>query len=276
MYKLIAIDLDNTLLNDDKEISRENIDLLNKLIDRGYEVVIATGRRYHSAKSLSQPINRPLTILANNGSIARHSWDDRLLFESPIAREDFISLVARGKARDLHPIIHVNSYEAGYDIIVEKDIRDQAYGNYFNNYEERYKRVDSYLDIEDEKVLALVYLGDKLTMKEFYLDIRETYNNKYSSHVAENIKAAEALLELMSPLGCKWQGLEKYARLRGIKEEEIISIGDDNNDISMIENAGLGIAMKNATEAVKNVADIVTEEDHNHSGPARELRRILL
>ncbi len=73
MYKLIAIDLDGTLLDDHKEISKENIQLINKLIERDYEVVIATGRRYWSAKELTKTINKPLVILANNGSIVRET-----------------------------------------------------------------------------------------------------------------------------------------------------------------------------------------------------------
>ena len=79
----------------------------------------------------------------------------------------------------------------------------------------------------------------------------------------------------MNPLGCKWQGLQEYAKGRGFREEEIIAIGDDNNDISMVKNAGLGIAMKNASKNVKSVADIVTERNNNESGVGFELQKIL-
>lgn len=79
----------------------------------------------------------------------------------------------------------------------------------------------------------------------------------------------------MNPLGCKWQSLQEYAKERGIREGEIIAIGDDNNDTPMIKNAGLGIAMKNASKDVKSVADIITEKDNNDSGVAFELKRVL-
>ncbi|NMB08380.1 MAG: Cof-type HAD-IIB family hydrolase [Tissierellia bacterium] len=275
MYKLIAIDLDGTLLDDHKEISKENIQLINKLIERDYEVVIATGRRYWSAKELTKTINKPLVILANNGSIVRETKKDRILFEKHLNIEDFRTVVGSGKERNLHPIIHVDNYENGYDLIVEMDIENQAYGNYFNKDEKRYKKVQSYLEIEDEKVLAVVYLGSKADMKDFYLDINKNYPNKYNVHIVENIRAAEALLEIMNPLVCKWQSLQEYARERGIKESEIIAIGDDNNDFPMIKNASLGIAMKNASKNVKSVADIITEKDNNKSGVAFELKKIL-
>ncbi len=118
-------------------------------------------------------------------------------------------------------------------------------------------------------------MGNKLDMEDFYLEINENHSDKYNFHIVENIKAAEALLEIMHPLVCKWQGLQEYAKERGIKEREIIAIGDDNNDITMLENAGLGIAMKNASENAKSIADVITEKDNNQSGVAYELNRIL-
>ena len=275
MYKLIAVDLDGTLLDDKKEISKENIELINELIERGYEVVIATGRRYWSAKELTKSIYKPLVILANNGNIVRETEKDQIIIEKYLNIEDFQAVVERGKQKDLHPIIHVDNYENGYDMIVELDIKNDSYGNYFSPDEKRYKRVNSYLDIKDEKILAVVYLGEKKKMEEFYLDINKNYPNKYNVHIVENIRAAEALLEIMNPLGCKWQSLQEYARERGIREDEIIAIGDDNNDTPMIKNAGLGIAMKNASKDVKSVADIITEKDNNDSGVAFELKRVL-
>ena len=91
----------------------------------------------------------------------------------------------------------------------------------------------------------------------------------------ENIQNAEALLEIMNPLGNKWLSLKEYAQKKGISPEEIIAIGDDNNDAQMIKNAGCGIAMKNASQQVKKVADIITEKDNNQAGVAFELRKIL-
>ena len=79
----------------------------------------------------------------------------------------------------------------------------------------------------------------------------------------------------MNPLGCKWLSLSEYAKEKDIAKEEIITIGDDNNDAEMIKNAGCGIAMKNASEGVKQVADIITEKDNNESGLSFELRKIL-
>ena len=137
MYKLIAIDLDGTLLNDDKEISLENIKTIQELIEKGYEVVIATGRRYWSAKDLTKVINRDITILANNGNVVRNSSNDEVLNAKYIELKDFRTIVKEGKERNLYPIIHVDGYEEGYDIIVELESENE---NYFN-----FLKIKSYL-----------------------------------------------------------------------------------------------------------------------------------
>ena len=97
MYKLIAIDLDGTLLDDKKKIPRENIEVVNQLIDMGYEVVIATGRRYWSAKELTKDIDRSMVILANNGNVVRHTKDDQVIIKKYLDLEDFRIVIEEGR-----------------------------------------------------------------------------------------------------------------------------------------------------------------------------------
>ncbi|MCF6465755.1 Cof-type HAD-IIB family hydrolase [Clostridium sp. Cult2] len=275
MFKLIAIDLDGTLLDDKKNIPEYNIKMVKKLIDKGYEVVIATGRRYWSAKQLVKSINRPMVILANNGNIVRDTKDDGIIIKKYLDLKDFKTLVKEGKERGLYPIIHVDQFKDGIDLIIEMDKAHEKYHNYIAQSEERYKKVENYLEIKEDNILAVVYAGGKEELESFHFDINERYPNRYNSHIMENIVVAEALLEIMNPLGCKWLSLSEYAKEKGIAEKEIIAIGDDNNDAQMIKNAGCGIAMKNASEGVKEVANIITEKDNNESGVAFELKKIL-
>ena len=271
MYKLIAIDLDGTLLDDKKRISKDNLNTIYKLIDKGYEVVIATGRRYWSAKQLIKDIDNPLIVLANNGNIVRDTKNDEIIIKKYLNLDDFKILIQEGRKRGLYPIIHIDNYDDGYDIIVEMDKDHKGYNNYLSKDEKRYRKVEDFLEIYEDKILAVIYVGSKEDMENFHFHINEKYPNKYNSHVMENIQISEALLEIMNPLGCKWLSLLEYAKVKGISRSEIIAIGDDNNDIQMIKNVGLGIAMKNASEHVKSTADIITEKDNNESGVAFEL-----
>ena len=123
--------------------------------------------------------------------------------------------------------------------------------------------------------MAIVYANTKNTLYPFYKEIKAKYPNIYNTHIMENMDLSEAMLEIMHPLGSKWLSLAEYAKSLNIKPEEIISIGDNNNDICMVENSGLGIAMKNGSQRLKEVANITTKKDNNESGVAFELKRVL-
>ncbi len=271
LYKLIAIDLDGTLLDDNKAIPKENLDTINELIKRDYEIVIATGRRYWSAKELTKKIDGHMTILANNGNIVRNSENDKVIFSKYLNMEDFRIVVEEGRKRNLSPIIHIDGYEDGIDMIVEFS---GDYQDYLEN-DNRFKKVNDCLEISDDRILAVVYGDYKEAIYPFYEDIKNRYPNAYNIHIMENIKFAETMLEIMNPLGSKWISLLEYASTLNIKAEEIIAIGDDNNDLEMIKNAGLGIAMKNASTLVKSSAEIISDRDNNEAGVAFQLKRVL-
>lgn len=275
MYKLIALDLDGTLLNDKKEISKENLDLIHNLIKDGYEVVIATGRSYYSARALTNNIKEHLIYICNNGNIVRDAIDDRSIFSNYLDVQDSIIILEEGISRNLSPIVHVNFFEEGYDILVNKDFNTKLMYSKEPNYYSRAKIVESKLEDKLDRVLAIVYPGKLDILKDFHYAIHEFYPDKYNSHVMENANQAEALLEIMNPMGTKWNTLIKYANSIGIKAEDIICVGDNNNDIEMIMNAGLGLVMKNGSELAKKVADLVTLRDNNESGVAFELKDIL-
>lgn len=274
-YKMIAIDLDGTLLTDEKKISNLNKLIIKKAMSAGYEVVIATGRRYSTAKKFVEDIDDDLVILANNGNVVRNIKDDKVLLKKYLDKKDFHILIEEGKKIGLYPIIHVDYFDEGFDIIVEFDVDDTKYSNYLSSNIDGYKKVEDFLRVEDPRVLTVVYVGDKDMLESFHQNIIHRYPDKYSSHVMENLTAAGALLEVMNPLGSKWLSLLEYSKEKGISKEQIIAIGDDNNDIEMIEKAGLGIAMKNGSEKVKKVADIITEVDNNENGVASVLKKVL-
>lgn len=275
MYKLIAMDLDGTLLTDNKNISLENLKFIYQIIDLGYELVIATGRRYFSAKEFTKDIKRKITILANNGNIIRSSPDDKFILSKFLNKDDLKNVMITGNKRSLYPIVHVDYYEDTIDMIIEKQASDSSYSNYLSKDEKRYKILPSEEIYELDRVLALVYPGKKDTLELFYKEINTKYPDLFNIHILERIHSAEAMLEVMNPLGSKWKSLLEYSSSKSILASEIIAIGDDNNDLEMILNAGLGISMKNGSVLMRDAADLITQRDNNNSGVAFELRRIL-
>lgn len=275
LYKLIALDLDGTLLDDQKKISKENLDFINDATMAGYEIVIATGRRYFSAKELTTDIPNEMTILANNGNIIRNSLSDKILYNTFMDKGDIEKVLTMGKSYDLHPIVHVDHFEKGIDMLVEKYICDGDNCIFLPIGEKRFEIISTEELFEQDRVLALVYPGERARLTDFYEELNDRFPEVYNSHVLENLQTVEAMLEIMNPLGSKWKSLVEYAATKGIKPEEIIAIGDDNNDLEMILHAGLGISMKNGSDLTIEAADLVSERDNNDSGVAFELRRVL-
>lgn len=194
-YKMVALDLDGTLLDDSKRISRYSMEVLRALRAINKEIVIATGRRYRYAKALFANWGFPVTILSSGGACARNTGDDRKITSRCLETELFL------------------------DRIMEKH-------------------------------------GDRL-----------------HCHLLTTLKRIGPVLEIMNPLGAKWRALADYAGSLGILPGEIVALGDDNNDVEIIKNSGLGIAMKNATGSVKAVAvaGAVTLYSNNEDGAAKAL-----
>ncbi|EOD01592.1 Cof-type HAD-IIB family hydrolase [Caldisalinibacter kiritimatiensis] len=274
-YKLIAIDLDGTLLNDDKKITQDNIEILRELNKRGIEIVIATGRRYWSAKQLTKVLGLDLVIIANNGNIIRDITDDKLMVTKYLDEDAFRKLIEIGKSRGFHPIIHVDHYDEGYDIVTEFKKEDDRYCSYLSKIEDRYRVISDLSKYENPKAVVTCYVGEYDELEQFQKEVLAKSPYNYNTHIMRKTKIG-SILEFMNPLGSKWLSLKEYAESKGISPDRIIAIGDDNNDIEMIQNAGLGIGMKNGTKEVKKAADIITEKTNNESGVAHILKKIFM
>lgn len=271
-YKMVVTDLDGTLLNDDKKISRMDVEILNKLHELKIEIVIATGRNYYLAKKLTEQIkNINPVILANNGAMVRRSHTDEVLECNYLDFEYFRKIYEQGLKYNLHPVLHVDEYINGYDMIYEQENTDEMYQGYIAKNNKRAKLTTFEHSINN--ILAVCYLSENKKLNDLYLETNKINDGKFNSLCNMNLKN-KALLEFLHIDGCKWRSLKKYSESVNICANEIVSFGDDNNDIELILNSGFGIAMKNGTESCINAADKVSEFDNNNSGVCKELLKL--
>lgn len=231
-YKLIALDMDGTLLNGDKKISAENQAAIREATSQGKIVIMSTGRGAISAMPFIRELGLTTPLVVVNGSEV-YASPDKLLKRTLVPLETI---------RELHKLA------------VEHDCWWWAY-----SVEGIFNRESEGLDINQHEWLKFGYFSENT---EKLQRIREVVS---SWRTLEISNSHPSNLE-MNPLGItKATGVETVCELLGISMSEVIAMGDSENDIAMIREAGLGVAMGNAQEAVKQIADITTVTNDEHA-----------
>lgn len=271
MYKMVAFDLDGTLLNDDKLIEDRFFESIRK-ISKACEFVIATGRRYYSAKGFIGGILPEAKVIANNGALIKSLEDDKSIFSSSMAYKDLKGVIDMIYDSDLEALFAIN--HADYDVAVVRDTyeisaMDSAY------YGDRIKLVDSFDGLSSYDLISAIVHGSKKDLEKFKDDLKKAYPGLYNIYLMHLSGSDKYILEVHDYQCSKWKSLVIYAASLGIRPEEIICIGDSENDMEMLENAGLGIAMSNARTYIKEKADRTSSYDNNRGGAVFEAIKAL-
>lgn len=231
-YKLIALDMDGTLLNEDKKISAENQAAIREASAQGKVVIMSTGRGAISAMPYIRELGLSTPLVVVNGSEVWASPDTLL-------------------KRTLVPIETIRNL---HQLAVDHDCWWWAYSvaGVFN-------RESEGLDMNGHEWLKFGYFTDNA---EKLQRIREVVS---SWGTLEITNSHPSNLE-MNPLGIsKATGVETVCQFLGIAMSEVIAMGDSENDIAMIREVGLGVAMGNAQDVVKRIADITTVTNDEHA-----------
>lgn len=289
MYKLIAIDLDGTMLNKYGIITQNTKDVIKKVQEKGIEVIIASGRTINSVKNFSKEINSENYFISGNGAITYDIKNDKILYEN---------VLSKNKAQQVIKICEENSiYYSVYteNGIITKNLNYNTLYYYKENLNKEEKEkthinivqdVYNYIEEKDEKILKIMICdNNQLVFKSILKKIKEItdieildvshMSRKLIKQGTEEIALEYFYTEITSKNVDKWNALEKLIELLNITKEEVITIGDNANDIKMIKNAGLGIAMGESAPYVKEQANIVAESNDN-DGVAMFLKQYFL
>ena len=269
-YKLIVTDMDGTLLNSKGEVSRENKEALQELQRRGIHVAIATGRIYTTARLYAKYLGIVTPIICCNGAIIKNLENNEIIYGSPIEREDCLKLIDMCKEENLY--FHFYSE----DTIFGEELKNKML--YFSEWgktlkEEDRIKVEIVKDSKDIVERETVY---KFAIQDEDMKLLDCISHRIRNSLdVESYKSLSNMLDIMNKGVGKGRAVEKLGKSLGIRSEEIITVGDNENDISMIQYAGLGVAMGNAEEKVKELSDFVTETNDNN-GVAKVIERFML
>ena len=287
MYKLIAIDLDGTMLNSYGMVTENTKNTIKEIEKQGIEVIIASGRPIDSIKEIAREIESKNYFIAGNGAIVYDIKKDKIIYEKTLSKEKVLEIIK---------ICEENSIS--YNVYTEKEILATSLKyNVLYYHKENLKKEENkktkinivknmyeYIkNKEDARYLKITICDESKTV--FNSIIRKLKELKEIeilevSHMArktirqgtEEFSISYYYTEISEENVDKWNAIEFLIKKLNIKKEEVMAIGDNSNDKNMIENAGLGVAMKQGSPNVISIADEVTE-GNNEEGVAKILQK---
>ncbi|NLN49238.1 MAG: HAD family phosphatase [Clostridiales bacterium] len=271
-YKMIVTDMDYTLLNKEKTVSPRNKRALRGAMDKGVHIVVATGRIYVSAKFYARLLNIITPIIASNGAIIREGHTNKTIFKSILSTDVAIKMIQLCREKGL--FCHLFSDNT---VFTEKIVNvSSRYSQWNENLEDEdkigIKVVDELEEVvrnsKNEIVKAVVVDSNEDSLRY----VRNSLNVTGLANISQSLKGN---MEVMNKGISKGNAIKILCELYGIDRSNVIAIGDNENDISMIEYAGLGVAVGNAAESVKERADYITG-DYLDDGVAQVIENFVL
>ncbi|WP_160678232.1 Cof-type HAD-IIB family hydrolase [Clostridium sp. C8-1-8] len=254
MYKLVAIDMDGTLLKDDKTITLKSKEALAKANSLGVKIVLTSGRPIQGIKNYLEELNlrgKDDYVISLNGALICRCEDYSVLSSNETLKGKDLKYIF-SKVKDLNAYVH--AFKEREDLV---NIESKFSKNEEKRINLKVRVVDFMKEIQDdEEILKVVLEEEKEVLDRVQAQLPKELFEEFTV-----IRSLDFMLEFMKK-GCnKATGIEKLVQYLGIDSSEVIAIGDAVNDKEMIGYAGLGVAMGNAEEDIKNLADFVTKSN---------------
>jgi len=268
-YKLIAIDLDGTLLNDEKQITPENEKAIENALNKDYKVTICTGRSLQSAKDYLEKIPKDIPVVLQNGALIVKDSGRDILVQRKLSKQ--LSLEIIETLKNEFDLLVFRSFFEIPDIFFERISNNNPYTQYFKNNQWRMKKVEKLEDVVDDNVVEVAILGEKKTVE------RSLETQRFGSDVSKIVSGIVndwVFCELFNKKVSKEKAIEFLADYYGIDLSEIVFIGDNYNDLEVMKIVGMPIAMGNSPEDIKKAAKFVVLSNIE-SGVAVALEKII-
>lgn len=288
MYKLIALDLDGTLLNSYGEISAENKKAIQYALDKGVNVILASGRDPQTMRKISLDLGIHNYLIAGNGASIYDIQQDENIYERYIPQKKALKIIQMCKENTIFFNVYTDK-----GIITESLNYNVKVFNSENTHkpEEKQTNIEIVTDIYEYvkntklNILKIIICDDSQIifnniihkMKKIsgihVLDV-EHMSKKMMKIGTEEVEVEYFYTEVSRQDVDKWNAIEHLLSILGIQKEEVICIGDNVNDKIMVENAGLGIAMGNSALALQKIGDETTKSN-NEDGVAMAIYKHL-
>ncbi|MDD3238130.1 MAG: HAD family hydrolase [Candidatus Gastranaerophilales bacterium] len=247
MIKMLVVDIDGTIKTRVSPISEKLKHHVKILRENGVKVVIATGRMHCSAKHVAEDLGTDEPVISYQGGLIIDS-DGKVLWNKLLNEKCAKEVIEYLRKENIHINTYVND-----ELFVEKDSDEVK--DYVSDKNISYNLIDTLdnLDYSNlNKILAIDYDEQKT------IELVKYFQDKYKEELYI-IRSTPNFCEVSNPLATKGNGVRFLAKMWGINQDEIMVAGDQDNDIEMLKAAGIKVAMENATDELKKVANFITK-----------------
>lgn len=258
MYKLLALDMDGTLLNSHHQISEVNKKYLQLLHSKGVKIILISGREPDSLRSFSEELKIQDPLVGLNGSIITDYTGNKIYYEETIEESLVKKSIKLGQEHHTCSFVFIQNH-----IYTENksDFRFKLFEKYTHSHIEEVGNLQDYLEKNHlwgrvNKILLTDNNGELLKYKE---KLEEKTCRRLTIEFSLPI-----FLEIYNSKVSKGDALHKLCEILDLQRNEIVAVGDGENDLSMIQYAGLGVAMENATDILKKEANYITLSNDNN------------
>lgn len=253
MIKMLVLDIDGTIFRKDYTASERVKNTLKKLSTNGIKVVLCTGRMYAATKFIAHELGLKTPVICYQGGLVKNFYKNSdTLWEKTMNEELARDVISELKKRNIFFNIYIND-----ELMVEEDSR--LIQQYVDARNLSYKIIGNCDNIDLTGLNKILAIDDDTAIIE---NLQKEMAKKYEGKLYV-VRSTPRFCEFSNPEATKGNALRFLANLWNIKQDEIMACGDQDNDIEMLLASGIKVAMGNATEDLKKIADYVTETVDN-------------
>jgi len=289
MYKLIAVDLDGTLLNSYGDVSEKTKESIKKAINKGIEVVICSGRVASSCENIAKEVGADNYIISGNGAQLYDIKNQKIIHDKYLSKTKVLDIIKVCDENSIYYNVYTDNLvitrTLNYNTIFyhnENKKKQEGKKTNINIVESPYKYIqDSDTNQYSKMTICdhdrVIFSGIIRKLRQIkgitVLDVGHM-SRKIIQSGTQDIEIEYYYTEITSENVDKWTAIQVLIDKLNIKKEEVAAIGDNANDLLMIKNSGLGIAMGNSSSQIKEVADMVVS-DNDSDGVAEAIDKIM-
>lgn len=267
--KLVAIDIDGTLVTSNRELTQQVTETLQEAHRQGIKIVLCTGRPLPGVEPELEALGltgKEDYVITYNGSLVQAVQSEQVISAYELSYEDYLEIEMMARKVGVH--LHVSGKDAIYT--ANRDLSPYTiYESFLVNMPVKYRTQEEMN--QNIEMIKMMMIDEPEILDAAIAKLPDSFRQQYTV-----VKSAPFYLEVLNKKASKGAALASLAAHLNLQSEEIMAIGDNENDLTMIEYAGTGVAMKNAIPMIKEAADYITIGTNDENGVAEAIKKFVL